>query len=59
VFMLRASNSFRTDWVFAAIAIVSLLSLALFGIVLVLERLLLPWYYTRARSEVWEEIPTR
>ncbi len=31
----------------------------LFGIVLVLERLLLPWYYTEARSEGWEEIPTR
>lgn len=56
VFMLRASNSFRTDWVFASIAIVSLLSLLLFLAVVVLERLALPWFYTRAREEVWEEL---
>ena len=56
VFMLRASNSFRTDWVFAAIATVSLLSLLFFSIVTVLERMALPWYYSAAREEQWEEI---
>ncbi|MBM4431485.1 MAG: ABC transporter permease [Chloroflexi bacterium] len=56
VFMLRASNSFRTDWVFAAIAISSLLSILLFLSVAVIERLALPWYYTAAREESWEEI---
>lgn len=56
VFMLRASNSFRTDWVFAAIATVSLLSLLLFLIVTILERMALPWYYSSAREEQWEEI---
>lgn len=56
VFMLRASNSFRTDWVFAAIAIVSLLSILLFLGVTVLERAALPWYYSAAREEQWEEI---
>lgn len=56
VFMLRASNSFRTDWVFAAIAISSLLSILLFLAVAVIERLTLPWYYTAAREERWEEI---
>jgi len=56
VFMLRASNSFRTDWVFAAITISSLLSILLFLAVAVIERLLLPWYYTSAREERWEEI---
>lgn len=57
VFMLRASNSFRTDWVFVAIAISSLLSILLFLAVVVLERLTLPWYYTSARAERWEEMP--
>ncbi|NLD44630.1 MAG: ABC transporter permease, partial [Chloroflexi bacterium] len=56
VFMLRATNSFRTDWVFASIAITSLISIALFGLVAVIERLALPWYYTAARQERWEEV---
>ncbi len=56
VFMLRASNSFRTDWVFASIAIVSILSLLLFLAVVLLERLALPWFYTEAREETWEEM---
>nr|MBC7244854.1 ABC transporter permease [Chloroflexota bacterium] len=56
VFMLRASNSFRTDWVFVAIAISSLLSILLFLAVAMIERLALPWYYTSARAERWEEM---
>ncbi len=56
VFMLRASNSFRTDWVFAAITISSLLSILLFVTVAVIERLALPWYYSAQRQERWEEI---
>jgi ABC-type nitrate/sulfonate/bicarbonate transport system permease component len=56
VFMLRASNSFRTDWVFAAVAIASLLSIIFFLGVTVLERAALPWYYSSARQEQWEEI---
>ena len=56
VFMLRASNSFRTDWVFAAIAISSLLSILLFLAVATIERLSLPWYYTTLRKERWEEV---
>jgi ABC-type nitrate/sulfonate/bicarbonate transport system permease component len=56
VFMLRASNSFRTDWVFAGVAISSLLSMLLFLAVVVAERLALPWYYSAARTERWEEM---
>ncbi len=56
VFMLRAANSFRTDWVFVAIALCSLLSILLFTVVSVAERLALPWYYTSTRAERWEEI---
>jgi ABC-type nitrate/sulfonate/bicarbonate transport system permease component len=58
VFMLRASNSFRTDWVFAAIAISSLLSILLFLGVTLIERLALPWYYSAQRQERWEEMET-
>ncbi len=54
VFMLRATNSFRTDRLFVAIAITSALSIGLFGLVELLERVLLPWYYVR--EEEWEEI---
>jgi len=56
VFMLRATNSFRTDWVFASIAISSIISILLFAVVTIMERLALPWYYTAAREERWEEI---
>lgn len=56
VFMLRASNSFRTDWVFASIAITALLSLLLFALVTVAERLALPWYFAQAREAHWEEL---
>jgi ABC-type nitrate/sulfonate/bicarbonate transport system permease component len=54
--MLRASNSFRTDWVFAAIAVSSLLSILLFLTVAVVERLALPWYYTPSREQRWDEM---
>jgi ABC-type nitrate/sulfonate/bicarbonate transport system permease component len=56
VFMLRATNSFRTDWVFASIAITAVLSIALFTVVAAIERLSLPWYYTATREERWEEL---
>ncbi len=56
VFMLRATNSFRTDWVFASIAVTALLSVGLFGLVAALERLSLRWYFTTTRQEQWEEI---
>lgn len=56
VFMLRSSNSFRTDWVFVSIAITALLSLGLFAVVAVTERLALPWYFTLAREDRWEEL---
>jgi len=56
IFMIRASNSYLTERVFAAIAVTSLLSIGLFLLVGALERLALPWYYTAAREEQWEEI---
>jgi len=56
IFMLRSSHSFLTDRVFAAIAVTSVLSIAMFLAVTVLERVLLPWYYTSARQEQWEAL---
>lgn len=56
VFMLRATNSFRTDWVFASIAITAILSVCLFGLVSAAERLSLRWYYAAGRGERWEEL---
>lgn len=56
VFMLRSTNAFRTDWLFAAIAITASLSVALFLAVTALQRVLLPWHYTAQREEQWEEM---
>jgi ABC-type nitrate/sulfonate/bicarbonate transport system permease component len=55
IFMIRSSKNFLTDRVFAAIAVTSLLSILMFGVVMLMERSLLPWYYTQ-REEVWEEL---
>lgn len=55
VYMIRASNSFLTERVFAAIGVTSLLSIALFLAVAAAERLALPWYYTARHEEQWEE----
>jgi ABC-type nitrate/sulfonate/bicarbonate transport system permease component len=54
IFMLRATNSFRTDWVFVSIFISAVLSLGLFGLVNLVERLLQPWRF--GRQEHWEEL---
>ncbi|MDI7274941.1 MAG: ABC transporter permease [Anaerolineae bacterium] len=56
VYMIRASNSFLTERVFAAIGVTSLLSIVLFLAVTAAERLALPWYYTALREEQWEEV---
>jgi ABC-type nitrate/sulfonate/bicarbonate transport system permease component len=55
IFMIRSSKNFLTDRVFAAIAVTSLLSILMFGVVMLLERSLLPWYYAH-REEVWQEV---
>jgi ABC-type nitrate/sulfonate/bicarbonate transport system permease component len=56
VFMLRATNSFRTDWVFVSIALTAALSLLLFGLVTLAERVTLRWHRAATRKERWEEI---
>lgn len=59
VFMLRATNSFRTDWVFVSIGITAIMSLMLFGLVTLVERITLRWHFAANRKERWEEISWR
>jgi ABC-type nitrate/sulfonate/bicarbonate transport system permease component len=42
-YMILSQRSFLTDRVFASILVITLLSLGVFGIVIIFERLLLPW----------------
>ena len=47
IYLVRSTKSFRTAHVFAAILAIVLLSLALFGIIALLDRLLLGWHYRK------------
>lgn len=47
VFMIRSMNSFLTARVFAAIVVISFLSLAFFGLIIVLAHLVMPWHYQK------------
>lgn len=49
-FMIRSAAQFATARVFAAVLVSALLGLAMFGIVSVLERLLLPWQRARVSN---------
>jgi ABC-type nitrate/sulfonate/bicarbonate transport system permease component len=44
IWMQLSQNAFRTDLVFGAILLSAVLSVALFGLVRVAERLVVPWY---------------
>lgn len=56
VFMLRSSHSYLTDRVFAAILVISSLSILMFLVVIALERALLPWHCGRGHQEQWEDL---
>ena len=45
IYMQRATNSFAISHVFAAIVVTAVLSLLLFGLVSLIERIALPWYH--------------
>jgi len=55
LYMLRSKNALATDQVFFAMLITSVLSIGLFVLVYLVERLALPWYYSAQRKEQWEE----
>ena len=47
IYMTRATKSFQTAHVFAVILIIVALSMALFGLVALLDRILLAWHYKK------------
>jgi ABC-type nitrate/sulfonate/bicarbonate transport system permease component len=49
IWMQLSQNAFRTDLVFAAILLAAALSVALFGLVTIAERLAIPWYRASRR----------
>ncbi|MGH2621488.1 MAG: ABC transporter permease [Anaerolineales bacterium] len=55
LYMLRSKNALATDQVFVGVVITSVLSIALFLLVVLIERQALPWYYSAQRTEQWEE----
>lgn len=55
-YMLSAKNALATDRVFVGILVTTGLSIGLFGLVVLAERLALPWYYTAQRAEQWDDI---
>lgn len=55
LYLLRSKNALRTDQVFVAMLITTLLSIGLFVLVWLIERAVLPWYYSAQRTEQWEE----
>ncbi len=50
VYLLRSKNALATDQVFVAMLITTILSIGLFAIVYLVERLMLPWYYATQRN---------
>jgi ABC-type nitrate/sulfonate/bicarbonate transport system permease component len=52
IFMNLQKNSFRTDLVLAAVAVTALLSITLFALTHVVQRLLIPWYGKDRRARV-------
>ena len=49
--IVRAQSHFRTDQVFAALALLSLLGMALFMVFVLVERLAIPWYAKMKRLQ--------
>ncbi len=56
LYLLRSKNALQTDQVFVAMLITTLLSIGLFVLVYLIERAVLPWYYSEQRVQQWEEV---
>jgi ABC-type nitrate/sulfonate/bicarbonate transport system permease component len=52
-------KSFRTDLAFGDVIITALLSISLFALVSVIERIALPWYFAAGRERDWHEVGQR
>ncbi len=50
IYLTRASQSYLTERVFAAIIVIVILSLVIFGIIELLGRLMMPWHQSKQKS---------
>jgi ABC-type nitrate/sulfonate/bicarbonate transport system permease component len=55
LYMLRSKNALQTDQVFVGVVVTTLISVGMFALVTVAERLLLRWKYRGRRSQQWIE----
>jgi ABC-type nitrate/sulfonate/bicarbonate transport system permease component len=53
IYIQQMRNAFRTDLVFSAVLATMVLTLALFALVLIAERLAMPWHRSAKREEGW------
>jgi ABC-type nitrate/sulfonate/bicarbonate transport system permease component len=54
MYMFRSKNAVATDQVFVAMLVTTVLSIGLFLLVSIIERLTIPWYRTGERDVSWE-----
>jgi ABC-type nitrate/sulfonate/bicarbonate transport system permease component len=59
ILFVYQEKSFRTDLAFGDVIITALLSIALFVLVSVIERIALPWYYVAGREQDWHDVGRR
>ncbi|MGC8628109.1 MAG: ABC transporter permease [Acidimicrobiales bacterium] len=50
IFMSEQANQFRTDLVYAAVGVTAIVSIGLFAVTYVVQRLVIPWYQLSRRS---------
>jgi ABC-type nitrate/sulfonate/bicarbonate transport system permease component len=58
IYLQTAKNSYRTDLVFAVITVTALMSLALFGLAVVAERMAIPWASATRDEPQWHSAPS-
>jgi ABC-type nitrate/sulfonate/bicarbonate transport system permease component len=59
ILFVYEERSFRTDLAYGDVIITALLSIGLFSLVSVIERIALPWYYAGGRERDWHEAGQR
>jgi len=57
IFMTRAISSYRADMLFAAIVVIVMLSITLFKIIEITERIVIPWN-SKNKDEIWKDSPS-
>lgn len=53
LYMMRSKNAVATDQVFVAMLVTTVLSVGLFALVALVERLVMPWYHSPERGRSW------